>query len=105
MAKLRAGPGSLGAKNLEGAEQATTRKRGKRGEGRRLRRQMEREARERQAAWAETGQPDRTRALTSKLARDSADLREALAGDPGDPCWRAPVAAPDDRLGGGGVMA
>lgn len=34
-------------------------------------------ARERQAAWAETGQPDLTDALTRKLRRDFSDLRQA----------------------------
>lgn len=38
-------------------------------------------ARERQVAWAETGQPDLTDALTHKLDRDFAELRRADRDD------------------------
>lgn len=51
-----------------GAEQATTtRKRGSRGRGRALRRQIQRAAQERQEAWRETGQPLTTEKLTDEL--------------------------------------
>lgn len=55
------------ASHNSGADKATTRKRGKRGEGRRLRRQIEAKVRERQEAWREGGQKNVTERLTVDL--------------------------------------
>lgn len=71
-------------------QQATKRKRGKRGGRRRSRssslaRRINAQAVERQEAWTETGQPDLTDTLTRKLDRDFAEVRDNEAGNSGEP--------------------
>lgn len=70
------------APNASQAPKRKARRGGKRrGRNATILRRIDARARERQQAWAETGHPDLTDALTRKLGRDFSDLRTADRDD------------------------